>query len=99
MLCGIEWCTFISRNNVYRICSLCSLQITKDFNSKREVLINNEPKTWMKEGRYRGWVIQIKKCAEGYKLNVRGSLHKFYHCNNSGKFLGKEVLAAIEGMC
>jgi hypothetical protein len=69
MLCGIEWWAFISKNNVYRICRLCNLAVKKDFNSKREVLINDEPKTWIKEGKYRGWIIQIKKCGEGVVSN------------------------------
>ena len=97
MVCGMEWSVIISRNNAYRICRLCNLSVRKSFNSKREVLINDEPGTWLKDGKHKGWIIQIKKCPEGYKLNVRGSLHKFYHGDNAGTFNGKEVMGAIQG--
>lgn len=98
MLCGIEWWAYTSKKNAYRICKLCNAKVSKSYNSKREIIIDDTPNTWIKEGKYRGWIIQLKKQAEGYKLTVRGSLHKFFHTHNKGKFTGQEVLASIQGM-
>ncbi|MCG7857247.1 hypothetical protein MD537_09720 [Flavihumibacter sediminis] len=70
-----------------------------NYNSKRQVLINCDPHTWIKEGVYKHWQIQVRKESNEYKLIVRGSLHKFYHGNNSGSFSVSEVMAALQGMC
>ena len=100
MLCGMKWYAFISRNNAYRICKKCRLKVSTDFNTKREERIADEPKSWIKKGRYNHLTIEVRKNAEGYTLKVRGSLHKFYHSgDNSGNFTGVQVLGALQGLC
>lgn len=98
MLCGIKWWAFTSKSNAYRIIELANLKVTSNYNTKREVLNNGEPKTFTKYGRHNGWHIQVKKETKGYKLEVRGSLHKIHLGNNSGSFTGLQVVKALEEM-
>gem|GEM_PF-6829231 len=77
---------------------MSNIRVIKGYSSKRELPIKDEPNTWVKKGDYKSWHIEIRKDLEGYKLKVRGSLHKFYHSNNNGIFTGEEVLTAIQEM-
>lgn len=96
MICGLKWWIYISYNNVYRIARELRLKVAKDYATKRECLVDGQPKTWKKTGKYRNLHIEIEKLDDGrYKLTVRGSLHKFFHGNNAGVFTGSEVISAL----
>jgi hypothetical protein len=99
MLCGIKWYSFISRKNAYRICEKFNLRKKIGYASKRECWIHDdEPATWKRDGEYRHLFIEVRKEKGGYKLVIRGSIHKFYHDNNIGTFAGLEVLVALQGV-
>ena len=98
MLCGIKWCAFISRKNASRLQKLSKIIVNQDRNTRRELTIDGVPKTWIRKGQLNGWHIEITKETNGFKLMVRGSLHKIYKGNNTGTFTGVEVIAALEEM-
>lgn len=98
MICGIEWHTQITYTNAYRMCRKFNLEVKRGYNYRKENCIDEEPKTWVRDGEYNHLFIEIRKHDGNYKLSVRGSLHKFFKGDNKGKFSGMEVLSALEGL-
>jgi hypothetical protein len=96
---GLKICINISKENSDSITKKFKLTLKKDFGDEYEKRIYGMPDTFRREGKYKSWFIELYSKGGEHFLTARGSLHKFFHCNNRGKFSGTEVVSAIEGLC
>lgn len=76
-----------------------NLTVFRGFHSKQENEIAGRADSYKRTGKYNCFTVEIEKTGENYFLIVRGSLHKYYHSNNAGQFLGSEVMKAKAELC
>jgi hypothetical protein len=99
MACGIEFGKDISKEKADDISNKFDLIVKSGYKTKNEKVVGGRPNSYSREGRYNGFIIEVKKELDRYTLVVRGSLHKYYHGNNASIFHGYEILEAVKSIC
>jgi hypothetical protein len=99
MLDGIKLKARICEITADIISKKLNITVHRGYRSGRENEIGGKENSYKRSGKYKCFVVEVERNGANYFLSIRGSLHKYYHGNNSGLFNGYEILEAKKSLC